>query len=76
MITVTKNILKRQQFILDFSASVMASQDKGSHPAQLAQFIAVCRRSKWSKHVTNSPIRTLLDSIPLLICGSKCGWWQ
>ena len=21
----------------------------------VAQFIAVCRRSKWSKHVTNSP---------------------
>ena len=25
-----------------------------------AQFIAVCRRSKWSKHVTNSPFLALL----------------
>ena len=25
-----------------------------------AQFIAVCRRSKWSKHVTNSPLLALL----------------
>ena len=27
---------------------------------QLAQFLAVCRRSKWSKHVTNSPFLALL----------------
>ena len=26
----------------------------------LAQFIAVCRRSKWSKHKTNSPLLALL----------------
>jgi hypothetical protein len=25
-----------------------------------AQFLAVCRRSKWSKHVTNSPFLALL----------------
>jgi hypothetical protein len=25
-----------------------------------AQFIAVCRRSKWSKHLTNSPLLALL----------------
>src|SRR5258706_5002769 len=25
-----------------------------------AQFIAICRRSKWSKHVTNSPFLALL----------------
>jgi hypothetical protein len=25
-----------------------------------AQFIAVCRRSKWSKHATNSPLLALL----------------
>ena len=28
--------------------------------AALAQFIAVCRRSKWSKHRTNSPLLALL----------------
>ena len=27
---------------------------------RVAQFIAVCRRSKWSKHVTNSPLLALL----------------
>ena len=27
---------------------------------QVAQFIAVCRRLKWSKHVTNSPLLALL----------------
>ena len=26
----------------------------------VAQFIAVCRRSKWSKHLTNSPLLALL----------------
>jgi hypothetical protein len=29
----------------------------------LAQFIAVCRRSKWSKHVTNSPFLARLAMV-------------
>jgi hypothetical protein len=29
--------------------------DRGRKRNKFAQFIAVCRRSKWSKHVTNSP---------------------
>src|SRR5262245_29041818 len=29
-------------------------------PSLAAQFLAVCRRSKWSKHVTNAPCRALL----------------
>ena len=29
-------------------------------PINFAQFITVCRRSKWSKHLTNSPFLALL----------------
>src|SRR5438445_1993081 len=31
-----------------------------SGDSHVAQFLAVCRRSKWSKHVTNSPFLALL----------------
>ena len=29
----------------------------------IAQFIAICRRSKWSKHLTNSPFLALLAMV-------------
>src|SRR5215470_2667914 len=42
------------------------AQDHARRPVQpsyhevAAQFIAICRRSKWSKHLTNSPFLALL----------------
>src|SRR5215813_6752321 len=39
----------------------VASEEAGEgNIKRLAQFIAVCRRSKWSKHRTNSPLLALL----------------
>ena len=35
-------------------------QEGAYDTTRFAQFIALCRRSKWSKHVTNSPLLALL----------------
>jgi hypothetical protein len=38
-------------------------RDGGRAARALAQLLAVCRRSKWSKHVTNSPCSALLAMV-------------
>jgi len=48
---------------IDVATPVETSYDQVAATARVeasAQFIAVCRRSKWSKHVTNSPFLALL----------------
>ena len=38
-------------------------QLKATDNLRVAQFIGVCRRSKWSKHFTNSPLLALLAMV-------------
>jgi uncharacterized membrane protein len=42
---------------------VMVSRLFGISRTTFAQFIGVCRRSKWSKHVTNSPFLARLAMV-------------
>jgi hypothetical protein len=50
--------LAAQGFQLHWQSIPQSS--RGERRNQVAQFLAVCRRSKWSKHFTNAPLLALL----------------